>query len=143
MSFKNKIKSFFTMDDEYEYIEEEVEEPVKEQPSYPVQKEKTDKVVSLKALQQSNAKLVICEPRSFNEAKDIADNLINRRAVIINFQMLNSEVAKSFIDFLSGTVYALNGSIQKLGPKTFLCTPDNMDVSGAVSEIFNDEEQFR
>ncbi|WLV25694.1 cell division protein SepF [Aciduricibacillus chroicocephali] len=143
MSFKNKIKSFFTMDDEYEYIEEEVEEPVKEPSPYPVQKEKSDKVVSLKALQQSNAKLVICEPRSFNEAKDIADNLINRRAVIINFQMLNSEIAKSFIDFLSGTVYALNGSIQKLGPKTFLCTPDNVDVSGAVSEIFNDEEQFR
>lgn len=143
MSFKNKIKSFFTMDDEYEYIEEEVEQPEPEPPALALQKAKQEKVVSLKALQQSNAKLVICEPRSYSEAKDIADNLINRRAVIINFQLVNPDIAKNLIDFLSGTVYALNGTIQKLGPKTFLCTPDNMDVSGAVSEIFNDEEQFR
>jgi len=143
MSIKNKIKSFFTMDDEYEYIEEEVQEEPENQFLSAAKQEKTDKVVSLKALQQSHAKLVICEPRSFNEAQDIADNLINRRAVVINFQMLDAERAKSLFDFLSGTVYALNGNIQKLGAKTFLCTPDNMDVTGNVSEIFADDEQLR
>ena len=142
MSIKNKIKSFFTVEDEYEYIEEEIQEP--ENPFVQqTQKEKKENVVSLTALQQSNAKLVICEPRSFNEAQDIADNLINRRAVVINFQMLDADRAKSLFDFLSGTVYALNGNIQRLGSKTFLCTPDNMDVSGTITEAFVEEEQFR
>jgi len=140
MSIKNKIKSFFTMEDEYEYIEEEIEQP--EEPEI-MHKTKKDKVVSLTALQQSNAKVVLCEPRSFNEAQDIADNIINRRAVVINLQMMDSEKAKRIVDFLSGTVYALNGDIQRLGPKTFLCTPDNMDVSGSISEAFAEEGQFR
>lgn len=140
MSIKNKIKSFFTMEDEYEYIEEEIEQP--EEPEI-MHKTKKDKVVSLTALQQSNAKVVLCEPRSFNEAQDIADNIINRRAVVINLQMMDSEKAKRIVDFLSGTVYALNGDIQRLGPKTFLCTPDNMDVSGSISEAFTEEGQFR
>jgi len=140
MSIKNKIKSFFTVEDEYEYIEEEVAEPENQ---FVQHNSKKENVVSLTALQQSNAKLVICEPRSFNEGQDIADNLINRRAVVVNFQMLDADRAKSLFDFLSGTVYALNGNIQRLGAKTFLCTPDNVDVSGTISETFAEEEQYR
>lgn len=138
MSIKNKIKSFFTVEDEYEYIEEEVEQPAPQEEPVPLPKSKKENVVSLTALQQSNAKVVLCEPRSFNEAQGIADHIINRRAVVINLQMLDAERAKRIVDFLSGTVYALNGDIQKLGAQTFLCTPDNMDVSGSISETLSE-----
>lgn len=131
MTLKNKIKSFFTMDDEYEYVDESSTES-----TYPP-KEKPQNVVSLTSMQQANSKVVLCEPRSYNEAQEIADNIVNRRAVIINLQRVNHDQAKRIVDFLSGTVYAVNGNIQKLGPQTFLCAPDNIDVSGTISEAID------
>ncbi|WP_249869859.1 cell division protein SepF [Oceanobacillus saliphilus] len=139
MSIKNKIKNYFTMDDEYEYdyVEEEVVPENK-----PTAKQKTQNVVNLTSVQQSSSKVVLCEPRNYNEAQEIADNIVNRRAVVINLQRVDHQQAKRIVDFLSGTVYAVNGDIQKLGSETFLCTPDNVEVSGTISEVFTEQEEF-
>ncbi|MFG6118165.1 MULTISPECIES: cell division protein SepF [Thalassobacillus] len=144
MSMKNKFKSFFTLDDEYEYMEEEVEESNKSQQvsqpqNYPEQKAKN--VVSLKSA-QSSSRMMLCEPRNYNEAQDIADHLVNRRAVVINLQRVDHHQAKRIVDFLSGTVYAIGGDIQKLGMQTFLCTPDNVEISGSISEILAQEDDL-
>ncbi|MBO8155317.1 MAG: cell division protein SepF [Bacillaceae bacterium] len=133
MSIKNKLKSFFSLEDEYEYIEEEVQEGQ----TQPLSATKSSNVVSLTSMQQSS-KVVLCEPRMYNEAQEIADHLKNRRAVVINLQRVDHHQAKRIVDFLSGTVYAINGDIQKLGQHTFLCTPDNVDVSGSISDIFEE-----
>ncbi|MFD2628306.1 cell division protein SepF [Oceanobacillus kapialis] len=141
MSIKNKLKNYFTMDDEYEY--EYVEVPVDEEPEQketPSPQGKKQNVVSLTSMQQASSKVVLCEPRTYNEAQEIADNIINRRAVVINLQRVDHQQAKRIVDFLSGTVYALNGDIQKLGAETFLCTPDNVNVSGSISEAFSENE---
>ncbi|WP_106497694.1 cell division protein SepF [Lentibacillus sp. Marseille-P4043] len=140
MSIKNKIKTFFTMDDEYEYIEEEQEE-IELPETTPTQHRKNN-VVNLKSMQQPSSKVVLCEPRSYNEVQEIADNIVNKRAVVINLQRIDHMQAKRIVDFLSGTVYAIDGDIQKLGAETFLCTPDNVDVSGTISEIFAGEDEF-
>ncbi|WP_053219741.1 cell division protein SepF [Virgibacillus senegalensis] len=137
MSFKNKLKTFFTLDDEYEYIEEEEELEVPEAASK--QKGQGPNVVSLKSVQPAS-KVVLLEPRTYSEAQEIADNIVNRRAVVINLQRVDHNQAKRIVDFLSGTVYAVSGDIQKLGSHTFLCTPDNVDVSGTISDMF--EEDF-
>ncbi|GGH73473.1 cell division protein SepF [Compostibacillus humi] len=134
MSLKNKIKNFFVDEEyEYEYVEEE---------SDSIQQEKSSNVVSLKSLHQNTSKVVLCEPTSYNEAQEIADHIINRRAVIINLQRMDHHQAKRIIDFLSGTVYALRGDIQKLGMETFLCTPENIDVSGSISGQFENGNDF-
>ncbi|GAQ18847.1 cell division protein SepF [Oceanobacillus picturae] len=141
MSIKNKLKNYFTMDEEYEY--EYVEVPNDEQ-AEPEQKEtqqgKKQNVVSLTSMQQASSKVVLCEPRTYNEAQEIADNIMNRRAVVINLQRVDHQQAKRIVDFLSGTVYALNGDIQKLGAETFLCTPDNVNVSGTISEALSEND---
>jgi len=49
--------------------------------------------------------------------------------------------AKRIVDFLSGTVYAIGGDIQRIGQNIFLCTPDNVDVSGSISEIMQQEQE--
>jgi len=133
MSFKDKFKNFFNTDDEYEYIEKEVDVPIEETPSFESKQSKNKNVVSLTAIQQSSSKVVLYEPRSYNEVQEIADNLLNKRAVIINLQRIDTTQAKRIVDFLSGTVYAIKGDIQKLGLSTFLCTPENVDVSGTIS----------
>lgn len=140
MSFKNKLRNFF-LEDDYEYVdsEEELDIPDNE---YANHKEgKKQNVVSLKSMQQSS-KVVLCEPRTYNEAQEIADNLVNRKAVVINLQRVDHQQAKRIVDFLSGTVYAIGGDIQKLGAQTFLCTPENVDVSGTISEVMGGEEEF-
>lgn len=143
MSLKNKIKNYFTVDDEYEYeyIEEETNTP-KSAEDLPKEKETPQKVVNLTSIQQPTVKVVLYEPRSYNEAQEIADHIINRRSVVINFQRLDHEQAKRIVDFLSGTVYALNGDIQKLGAETFLCTPDNVDVSGSITDTLLREDDL-
>ncbi|WP_339227618.1 cell division protein SepF [Oceanobacillus sp. FSL K6-2867] len=139
MSIKNKIKNYFTMDDEYEY--EYTQEEVTPE-NIDNTKQQTQKVVSLTSMQQSTSKVVLCEPRTYNEAQEIADSIVNRRAVVINLQRVDHQQAKRIVDFLSGTVYAVNGDIQKLGAETFLCTPDNVEVSGTISEAFAPQDEF-
>lgn len=137
MGFKNTFKSLFNVDDEYEYIEEEIDY---EDDSLD-QKEAHKNVVSLKSMKQPTSKVVLCEPRTYNEAQEIADNIVNRRAVVINLERVNKEQAKRIVDFLSGTVYAVNGDIQKLGVQTFLCTPDNVEITGSISDTYGVEDE--
>ncbi|MEI3597045.1 MULTISPECIES: cell division protein SepF [unclassified Oceanobacillus] len=138
MSFKNKIKNYFTMDDEYEY--EYIEED--NLPDKVTPKQKSQNVVNLQSVQQPAQRVVLCEPRSYNEAQEIADNIVNKRSVVINLQRVESHQAKRIVDFLSGTVYALNGDIQKLGAETFLCTPESVDVTGSISESYLYEDEL-
>ncbi|GAB4072388.1 cell division protein SepF [Barrientosiimonas marina] len=138
MSIKNKIKTFFTMEDDYEYVDEEESMDMNDPQQ---QQTKKSNVVNLTAMEGPASKVVLCEPRNYNEAQEIADNVVNKRAVIINLQRVDYQQAKRIIDFLSGTVYAVNGDIQKLGDETFLCAPDNVDVSGSITEAFLEENE--
>ena len=138
MSIKSKFKTFFFLDDDYAEMEEEQYEEEYE----PEQKQKTTQkqnVVSLQSIQQSS-KVVLIEPRVYAEAQDIADELRNRKAVVVNLQRIDHDQARRIVDFLSGTVYAIGGDIQKIGMDIFLCTPDNIEVTGSISEFLSDKE---
>ncbi|KOP82061.1 cell division protein SepF [Cytobacillus solani] len=141
MSIKSKFKTFFFLDDEYDYKEEEIVEeelePVKQSPkAQPAQK---NNIVSLQSVQKSS-KMVLVEPRVYAEAQDIADHLKNRRAVVVNLQRIEKDQAKRIVDFLSGTVYAIGGDIQKIGTDIFLCTPDNIEISGNISQMMQEQD---
>ncbi|MGM0835642.1 MAG: cell division protein SepF [Bacillota bacterium] len=144
MTIKSKFKSFFALEDEYEYKEqEEYEEDMVEdtRKTRSATHQPKQNVVSLQSVQKSSSsKVVLFEPRSYSEAQDIADHLKGRRAIIVNLQRIDHDQAKRIVDFLSGTVYALGGDIQRVGQNIFLCTPDNVDVSGSISEIMNQEQ---
>ena len=104
--------------------------------SAPVQ----NNVVSLHAAAATkNSKVVLVEPRVYAEAQDIAENLKNKRATIVNLQRIDRDQGIRIIDFLSGTVYALGGDIQRIGTDIFLCTPENVEVSGEISDYIIDE----
>jgi cell division inhibitor SepF len=141
MGMKSKFKQFFELEDDYQNQDSNQEEvsSQQEQVGSPTRSKstKTQNVVSLQSIQQS-AKVILCEPRKYDEAQEIADHLKNRKAIVVNLQRMATEQALRVIDFLSGTVYAIGGDIQKLGPNIFLCTPDNMDVSGSISEMFQE-----
>lgn len=80
------------------------------------------------------SKMVLIEPRAYSESQTIADCLKERKAVVVNMKRVTPDQAKRIVDFLSGTVYALGGDLQKIGMGIFLCTPKNVNVEGTISE---------
>ncbi len=137
MSMKGKFRNFFGIDeDEYEIVEEEVEQD-NTPPTRSAKKDEKGNVVSLSSVQK-NTKMVLFEPRSYDEVQDIADHIVNRRSVVINLQRVDTLQARQIIDFMSGTVYAISGQIKKLGSQTFLCTPDNIEITGSITEIMEE-----
>jgi cell division inhibitor SepF len=149
MGMKSKFKRFFELEDEYEEVEEFVDERYSNEESEPKRRTRSQQnkqptgvassqnVVSLQSVQKG-AKMILLEPRTYDEAQEIADHLKNRKAVIINLQRISHDQAKRVVDFLSGTVYAIGGDIQKVGSNIFLCTPDNVDVSGTITEMMQE-----
>ena len=82
----------------------------------------------------SGAKMILLEPRAYSESQQIADYLKKRCSVVVNLKRVTPEVAKRIVDFLGGTIYAIGGTMQKLGNGIFLCAPNNFNVEGKISE---------
>jgi cell division inhibitor SepF len=158
MSMKNKIKNFFYLE-EYE-DDAPVERERRSEPQASVAQQqpqsfmkKTNKerrvapvesaipnVVSLQNLHKSS-KVILVEPRVYAEAQDISEHLKNKRAVVVNLQRIDKDQGIRIVDFLSGTVYALGGDIQRIGTDIFLCAPDTVEVAGAISDYYYDDIQ--
>lgn len=79
-------------------------------------------------------KMILLEPRAFSEAQTIVNYLKARNTVVVNLKRVTPEIAKRIVDFLSGSVYAISGDLQKLGNGIFLCTPNNVPVEGKISD---------
>mgnify|MGYP005775111427 CR=1 FL=1 len=84
--------------------------------------------------EDGSTKLVLLEPRAFSETQQIADQLKNRNTVVVNLKRVTSDQAKRIVDFLSGTIYAIGGDLQKVGGGIFLCTPNNVKVNGKITD---------
>ena len=87
-----------------------------------------------------SGKMILLEPRAFSESQQIADHLKKRNTVVVNMKRVTPEYARRIIDFLSGTVYAIGGDLQKVGSGIFLCTPKNVNVEGAISDEENSND---
>ena len=79
-------------------------------------------------------KMILLEPRAYSESQQIADHLKKRNAVVVNLKRVTSDQAKRIIDFLSGTIYAIGGDLQKIGGGIFLCTPRNVNIQGKITD---------
>ena len=101
---------------------------------------KNAQVVSIHT--QKQMRVVVMEPNSFEEAQNIADQLKSRRPVIVNLENAEKMLAKRIVDFISGTTYALNGNMQKVGNGIFLFVPNNVDISGEMRDELKDKGLF-
>ena len=92
---------------------------------------------AIKEADKTGNKMILLEPRAYSESQQIADHLKNRHTVVVNLKRVTADQAKRIVDFLSGTIYAIGGDLQKIGGGIFLCTPKNINVQGKIS---NDNE---
>lgn len=143
MSVMNRFMSFLGLQEEEEIVErEQISHEEEEYEPAPVETRKNQRgnVVSIHS--QKNVKVVLYEPRSYDEAQEIADHLRSHRTVVINLQRVRNDQAMRIIDFLSGTVYALGGGISKIGGNIFMCTPDTVEIQGSITEILGDDLDY-
>ena len=119
--------------------EEELELKNKTGENELIKGKKSSNIVNLPTAQKQ-MKVMVVEPFAFDDAQHVADHLKNRKPVVVNFENCDKEVAKRMIDFISGTTYALGGSIQKIGNNIFLCAPNNVDVAYSPQEEGSDKE---
>lgn len=148
MSIKSKFQNWFYLDEEEEVVEPQGKReeqrtptqqvrPVKQRKQHPADNtQQSARVVSLQSVQKSS-KVILVEPRVYAEAQDISEHLKNKRAVVVNLQRIERDQGIRIVDFLSGTVYALGGDIQRIGTDIFLCVPENVEVDGAISDYFD------
>jgi len=120
--------------DEQEEIEEVVPKPILE----PVRK---NNVVNMPA-SVGQMKLVLIEPTGYDDVQDICDNLKNNKPVVINFENLDKDVARRMVDFISGTVYAIDGTIQKVSNGIIIAAPENVDILGSISNAEGENFDF-
>ena len=90
---------------------------------------------------KENVRVVVVDPKTFDEAQIIADHLKSRQAVIINLEKVEYELAKRIIDFVGGTAYAIDGSMQKIGQGIILAVPPNVDINSEHKEYYLEEQQ--
>ena len=85
-------------------------------------------------------KLVLIEPKSFDECPKLVDSLKAHKPIIINLEHLSTDVAKKIFDFLSGATYALDGNVQKIASNIFVFAPENVDIAGG--RRMSDQSRF-
>ena len=156
MSFWDKVKDFTRpyadeeyddYEDEMDTFEEEVEESPRARRSSPfagaVKEEEpvaapvssssfSGQVLNMNAGKQE---VVLFHAKTFDDAAKAADELRKRKAVILNMENVDKALTRRVVDFLSGAVYALDGSVKKIAQSTYLFCPHNMAVVGDLEHI--------
>lgn len=111
-------------------------EPVPEKKSFfskkNVQNSPEGKTISM-PLAQKQVKVVVLEPANFDDSQKVADYLRNNQPVVVNFEGTESLVTKRMTDFISGTIYALGGSMKKIGRNILVCAPKNVDIDASCN----------
>ena len=86
--------------------------------------------------------VVLFHAKTFDDAARAADELRKRKAVILNMENVDKALTRRVVDFLSGAVYALDGSVKKVAQSTYLFCPHNMDVVGDLENIKGEAESY-
>lgn len=139
----SKFKNWIT--EEEDYYEDELEDVVEENEVIDdfnsIGNSKTSKIVNLHA--STHMKVVIVEPRKYDEVTTIADHLKQKRAVIVNLEnLIDATARKSIFDFMNGAVYVLDGTIQKVSKAIFILAPNNVDIDASIKKELESKTLF-
>ena len=136
MGFLDKVKEFVNTDELYDGETDDFgTDTYDEQPAPRFGRREResrfsndDNVVNIHTTAQ--LQVVLAKPETFEEAKKIADNLNQKRTVVLNLESANRDIALRIIDFLTGVAYANDGNLKKVAKAIFIITPYNVDVMG-------------
>ncbi|MBS5657317.1 MAG: cell division protein SepF [Oscillibacter sp.] len=142
MSFIDELKKLTHPyeDEEFEDFEDDPRRDAFEDRRSKIE-DRRNKVVNIHATTQ--LKVVLVKPERFENASEIADQLKDKRTVVLNLESTNKDVARRLIDFLSGVAYAGEGKIKKVAANTYIITPYHVDIEGdLIDELENNGLYF-
>ena len=93
------------------------------------------KLVPLRSSAARDFEVIIFKPTSFADCQEITDMLLEGRATVINLEGFDDEVAQRVMDFVSGSIYAINGKLHQISTRIFIVSPDHIDISGDYLEL--------
>ena len=136
------IKEWITEEEVEDIYEEEMEDVYEDEEEVEtIGSVKTAKIVNLHT--SSNMKVVIVEPKKYEEVTTIADHLKQKRAVIVNLEGLNDAAARnSIFQFMNGAVYVLDGDIQKVSKAIFILAPNNVNIDANIKKELESKTLF-
>ena len=164
MSFWDNVKKFAQpysdeeyddYEDELDEFEEDVQEPARKRRTSPFAAKETTTYNAAPAAPANNGfngqvlnmnsgkqEVVLFHAKSFDDAAKAADELRRKKAVILNMENVDKALTRRVVDFLSGSVYALDGSVKKIAQSTYLFCPHNMDVVGDLENVQSEVESY-
>ena len=86
--------------------------------------------------------VVLFRPTCFNDSTKAADDLRDKKAIIVNMENVDNALARRVVDFLTGCAYALDGKVNKIAQSTYLFSPHSMDVSGDLENAAAEVESY-
>ena len=93
-------------------------------------------------MNSNKQEVVLFRPSSFNDTSKAADDLRNRKAVLLNLENVDKAMSRRVVDFLSGCAYAIDGKVKKVAQATYLFCPHNMDVVGDLEALQAEVESY-
>lgn len=99
--------------------------------------QKVTPIRPVKKAQGSGMEVCVIKPLSIEDAREITETLLDNRAVVLNLEGLNVEIAQRIIDFASGSTYAINGNLQMISNYIFIITPASVDISGDFQGVLS------
>lgn len=103
-----------------------------------VDKSLAGKVVPIRTTPKG-LEVCIMKPTSFEDSQLICDMLLTGRATVINLEGFDDKQAQRTMDFVSGSVYAINGRLHRISSCIFIVSPDTVDISGDYLDMIRDE----
>ena len=77
--------------------------------------------------------LTINKPTKFEEVRIIADDLLEKNVVIVNYELVDSEEQVRISDFVNGVCYVTDGRVNPISDKIVLYTPNGVDTEAALA----------
>ena len=154
MSFLDNLRRFFQpnyvpnededeedMDDfGEEYEEEPVRRPASFESHHVRAEERRNKVVNIHAA--ATLKVVLVKPERFENASQIADQLREKRTVVLNLETTEPDISRRLVDFLSGVAYGSDGKIKRIAANTYLITPYHVEIEGDLMDELENSDLY-
>lgn len=132
------LKGYFTSNEAEDYDDDEMYEDEEENTSYAGTQPAAPSSSSFRPAKSGGyntvaqrpvaMKVVIVEPKVFEDSENITNQLRDMRPVVINFEQTDPHEAARIVDFVSGATFALDGKLEKIGKDIFICVPTNISV---------------
>ncbi len=118
--------------------EEEYQPAVLDRKKKTQKEEKTGKIVSIRRSAAADLEVCVVKPKGFEDVQDISDKLLAGSAVALNIEGIDTAEAQRIVDFVFGTIHAINGKYKYVSRYVHMFSPESIDLSGENEEELMD-----